>query len=60
MTKQRNYVVGGGSKMTLRRDAAEPGTGIAAAQQVGGDQGFSWAPIFPASGSGCELFVFVE
>jgi hypothetical protein len=42
--------------MTSRRGAAEPGTGIAAPQQVGGDQGFSWAPIFPASGSGCDFF----
>jgi hypothetical protein len=38
---------------------ADPGSGIAAAQPAGGNQGSGWLPIFlPASGSGCGLLSF--
>ena len=48
--------VGGGSKRGSRAAAAEPGSGVAAAQQAGGGQGSDWLPVFlPASGSGCGL-----
>ena len=38
--------VGGGSKRGSRAASAEPGSGIAAAQQAGGGQGPDWSPVF--------------
>ena len=46
----------GESKLPSSATLADPGSGIAAAQQAGGGQGSGWSPIFlPASGSGCGL-----
>ena len=46
----------GESKLPSSATLADPGSGIAAAQPAGGNQGSDWLPIFlPASGSGCGL-----
>ncbi len=49
--------VGGGSKLPTSATLADPGTGIAAAQQAGGGQGSIWSPIFQQAAPGAACFI---